>query len=127
MLGPLRQDANLARDVNDAFNLVALLPVIWYNLKNWSCSSVGLCIGLSFRGAGSNLLNTSLPDLWHGEVFHVFWWLSFGYFVADVMFLLLVPQCVKSPRIIFYHHIATIGYICVPKCRPEYGWLMGAC
>lgn len=37
MLGPIRQDSNLARDVHDWFNLVALLPVIYLNLRNWCC------------------------------------------------------------------------------------------
>lgn len=118
MLGPVHRDPNLARDVHDVFNLIALLPVIWFNLQNWTAT---LFIGRS------NLLNTDLPDLWHGEAFHLFWWLTFGYFVADALFLLLVPQCVKSPRMIMCHHIGTIVYICVPKLRPEYGWLMGAC
>ena len=41
MLGPLRQDSNLARDMHDWFNLLALLPVIYLNLRNWCCRGPG--------------------------------------------------------------------------------------
>jgi hypothetical protein len=121
MLGPLRHDPNLPRDAHDVFNLLALLPVIWANFKNWHC---GLCLP---SRQSPNILNTDLPDLWHGEAFQLFWWITFFYFMADILFVAFFPTCVKSPHVILYHHAATIGYICIPKMRPEYGWLMGAC
>mmetsp|Transcript_93246 Transcript_93246/g.241002 ORF Transcript_93246/g.241002 Transcript_93246/m.241002 type:complete len:368 (-) Transcript_93246:50-1153(-) len=119
MLGPLQQDSNLARDVHDWFNLVALLPVIAFNFTNWSCRTVAMC-GL-FSG------RFSLPALWHGETFLMFWWTTLAYFIVDIVFVLLLPHCVRSPKVIMQHHFATIGYIMVPKLRPQYGWLMGAC
>lgn len=118
MLGPLHQDPNLARDVHDWFNLVALLPVVVLNFFNWRCHSTA-----SFCGFGIY----SVPDLWHGEAFQIFWWVTFAYFVTDVLFVVLVPGCVRSPGVIVKHHVATLGYIFVPKLRPQYGWLMGAC
>jgi len=118
MLGPLRQDSNLARDVHDWFNLVALLPVIALNLKNWSCSTI---LGCALEG------KHSLTSIWHGEVFLAFWWTTMVYFIVDILFVMFLPQCVKSPKVIMQHHLATIGYIFIPYFRRQYGWLMGAC
>jgi len=119
MLGPLRQDSNLARDVHDWFNLVALLPVIALDIMNWQCLASPFC--------GIATGQYSILQMWHGGVFLTFWWVTFAYFIVDVLFVLLLPKCVKSPWVIVQHHLATIGYIFVPKTRPEYGWLMGAC
>lgn len=118
MLGPLRQDSNRARDVHDMFNLVALLPVIFLNAANWSC--------LSFRCI---LVEKGLvfEDLWHGEVFWLFWIVTMAYFVVDLVFMIVLPQCVKSPGFIIKHHVATIAYLFVPFFKPDQGWLMGAC
>lgn len=118
MLGPLRQDSNLARDVHDWFNLVALWPVVVLNLLNWQLDAPSL-LGL-ISG------EYSIVMLWHGKAFLTFWWTTMAYFIVDVLFVLLLPQCVKSPGVIVKHHVATLGYIFVPKLRPEYGWLMGA-
>lgn len=122
MLGPLRQDSNLARDVHDWFNLVALLPVIALNLKNWSCSTIlgcGHLLGVDGK--------YSVTNVWHGEVFLTFWMTTMAYFVVDILFVILLPECVRSPKVIIQHHLATIGYIFIPFFRREYGWLMGAC
>eukprot|EP00930_Biecheleria_cincta_P021924 TRINITY_DN16108_c0_g1_i2.p1 TRINITY_DN16108_c0_g1~~TRINITY_DN16108_c0_g1_i2.p1 ORF type:complete len:378 (+),score=61.18 TRINITY_DN16108_c0_g1_i2:82-1215(+) len=119
MLGPLRQDDNLARDIHDWFNLIALIPVNYWNFRNWSC--LVFCsdmVGLRFH---------SVTELWHGEAFSVFWWITLAYFIADTTWMLALPNCVKSPKVILKHHVATIGYIFIPKLRPEHGWLMGAC
>lgn len=121
MLGPLRQDSNLARDAHDWFNLVALLPVIYLNLRNWSC------ITFCSEVADSLGWRSSVVELWHGEAFAEFWWTTFAYFILDMGWMLVLPDCVKSPGVILKHHIATIGYIMLPKFRPQVGWLMGAC
>lgn len=118
MLGPLRQDSNRARDVHDMFNLVSLLPVIFLNASNWSCLSARCILvekGLAFE------------ELWHGEAFWPFWIVTMAYFVVDLIFMIVLPQCVKSPSVIIKHHVATIGYLFVPFCKPGKGWLMGAC
>jgi len=119
MLGPLRQDSNLARDVHDWFNLVALLPVIVLDVGNWRCLSTPFC-GVISGGY-------SITQVWHGEAFQVFWWTTCAYFIVDVLFVVILPHCVRSPKVIVQHHVATLGYILIPKLRPEYGWLMGAC
>mmetsp|Transcript_15887 Transcript_15887/g.43532 ORF Transcript_15887/g.43532 Transcript_15887/m.43532 type:complete len:350 (+) Transcript_15887:55-1104(+) len=118
MLGPLSQDSNLARDVHDWFNLIALLPVIIFDCINWGCAPGQFC-GL--------FTPPYVTNLWHGEAFQAFWWTTFSYFVIDLGWMFLLPNCVRSPGVIVKHHVATLGYICVPYLRPEYGWLMGAC
>jgi len=118
MLGPLRQDSNRARDVHDLFNLIFLIPVVLLNACNWSCLS-WQCIKASE--------GFSVTGLWHGEAFQSFWWTTFAYFVLDLAFVGLLPQCVKSPMVILQHHVVTLAYIFVPFFRPDYGWIMGAC
>eukprot|EP00418_Pyrodinium_bahamense_P017117 CAMPEP_0179115806 /NCGR_PEP_ID=MMETSP0796-20121207/54286_1 /TAXON_ID=73915 /ORGANISM="Pyrodinium bahamense, Strain pbaha01" /LENGTH=347 /DNA_ID=CAMNT_0020814061 /DNA_START=20 /DNA_END=1063 /DNA_ORIENTATION=- len=119
MLGPLRQDSNLARDVHDWFNLFGLLPLMVLNIMNWRFFSTPVC--------GVVMGEYAVTQFWHGEAFQTFWWATFLYFTVDGFFVLLLPHCVKSPKVILQHHLATIGYIFIPKTRPEYGWLMGAC
>jgi len=127
MLGPVRQDPNVARDVHDWFNLVALVPVIWLNIINWKCSDIfALCKGdfLSLCGLTQGV---NLPGLWHGEAFSLFWWTTLAYFIADLCWMVFLPSCVKSPDVIIKHHVATLLYIMIPYIRRQYGWLMGAC
>mmetsp|Transcript_46439 Transcript_46439/g.107586 ORF Transcript_46439/g.107586 Transcript_46439/m.107586 type:complete len:212 (+) Transcript_46439:3-638(+) len=68
-----------------------------------------------------------IPKLWHGEVFSVFWWTTFAYFIADLIWMVALPGCVRSPKVIIQHHLATLAYILIPYIRRQYGWLMGAC
>jgi len=121
MLGPLAQDSNLARDMHDWFNLVALLPVIVLNLRNWCCLTFS--VGLTQQ----KLMHTSVVEMWHGEAFQEFWWTTLAYFILDMIWVVVLPHCVKSPGVILKHHLATVGYIFIPYLRPEHGWLMGAC
>merc|ERR1711971_571552 len=84
MLGLFRQDGNPARDVHDWFNLVALLPVIGFNIINWSCVSRFACL---FNVGGLMTMDLSLPAPWHGEdptTYMLFWWITFAYFIVDV-------------------------------------------
>lgn len=125
MLGPLTQDANRARDVHDLFNLTALLPVIFFDVLNWGCpNEYGMFCFDIFQREG---LVNGFTRLWHGEAFIAFWWTTFIYFVLDLCWMVLLPDCVRSPGVIIKHHLVTLGYICVPKVHPQYGWLMGAC
>jgi len=115
VLGPLLQDANLARDVHDWFNLIALVPVIFLTFANISCKNL-LEYGL-----------TDLPNLWTGEWWEVYWWTTFCYFILDLLFVVSVPKCVRSPQVIIGHHVATILYTMLPKRQPRWAWIMGAC
>eukprot|EP00913_Durusdinium_trenchii_P004779 g4439.t1 len=77
MLGPLRQDSNRARDMHDWFNLVALLPVIYLNLRNWCCVTFSVSL------LRNTIMEQSVVQMWHGEVFQEFWWTTLAYFVLD--------------------------------------------
>eukprot|EP00929_Paragymnodinium_shiwhaense_P055275 TRINITY_DN27700_c0_g4_i1.p1 TRINITY_DN27700_c0_g4~~TRINITY_DN27700_c0_g4_i1.p1 ORF type:complete len:396 (+),score=84.15 TRINITY_DN27700_c0_g4_i1:132-1319(+) len=127
LLGPLHQDDNRARDVHDWFNLVALLPVIWMNFANWRCSSGSKFCGLFAMSLGLGDQAVSVTDLWQGDSFVSFWWTTFTYFILDLIWMVVLPNCVRSPGVIIKHHLATIAYIMIPYTYPEYGWLMGAC
>jgi len=117
MLGPIRQDANLARDLHDWFNLIALLPVIFLNLVNWTCS--GPLCGFT--------QGVTVQTLWNGERFYIFWWTSCIYFFVDLLWMLVVPDCVRSPGVIIKHHVVTLAYILIPYNLRRVDWMMGAC
>merc|ERR1719330_2276917 len=76
MLGPLVHDSNLARDVHDWYNLVALLPVIVLTFLNFSCPGMDPY----FCGVPSGVV--TLPGLWTGEHWDAFWWTTFLYIMV---------------------------------------------
>lgn len=119
MLGPLAHDPNFARDMHDVFNLIALVPVVVFNCINWTCGEPATMCGV--------LAGKSVPEMWDGGFFLLFWWTTLGYFIADILWVLILPHCVKSPKVILQHHVVTIAYIMIPFLYPQYGWLMGAC
>merc|ERR1719375_1410204 len=119
LLGPLRQDDNLSRDVHDWFNIVVLLPLCGLNFANWSISAAG--IQEVWAGAAS------VPSLWSGHHFEAFFWATVAYFVADALWVAVVPNCVRSPSVILKHHSLTLVYMTIPFFYQEYSWLMGAC
>lgn len=69
----------------------------------------------------------TLQQCWTGEWFPLFYAITIGYFLADLIWVLSVPRCVKSPGVIVQHHLATLLYLIIPYRFPEDGWLMGAC
>lgn len=119
MLGPLVHDANFARDVHDWANLVTLVPVMVLNLLNFTCSEPFLC--------GIPAGKATLASLWTGQYWEIFWWTTFAYFIFDLLFVLLLPHCVRSPTVIIVHHVVTMLYIMVPRRLPHVSWLMGCC
>jgi len=110
LLGPLRQDDNLSRDVHDWFNLVALIPMNILNAMNWSWPLFG---------------TVSPQEMWRGNYFWAFYMFSCAYFVADALWVFIIPNCVRSPGVILQHHVAALLYLSVPGFYPEYGWLAG--
>ncbi|KAL7542520.1 hypothetical protein ACHAXR_011850 [Thalassiosira sp. AJA248-18] len=109
-------DDDWARDVHDFFNLISLVPVVVLNVINWNWDIL--------LDAHSK---KTMQQAWTGEWFPLFYAITIGYFVADLIWVLLVPNCVKSPGVIIQHHVATIIYLIIPYRNPEDGWLMGAC
>ncbi len=112
---PANDDENDARDLHDFFNLIALVPVVVLNIINWDWD---ILIDS----------NKSLQQAWTGQYFPLFFATTVGYFVADLIWVLQVPTCVKSPAVIMQHHLASLVYMLIPYMYPrESGWLMGAC
>mmetsp|Transcript_45196 Transcript_45196/g.96158 ORF Transcript_45196/g.96158 Transcript_45196/m.96158 type:complete len:325 (+) Transcript_45196:349-1323(+) len=114
--GALASDDDWDRDLHDFFNLVSLVPVVVLNAMNWNWDVL-----LDPHG------RSTVQESWTGEWFPLFYAVTVGYFTADLIWVVLVPQCVKSPGIIIQHHLATLLYLVLPYQFPELGWLMGAC
>ena len=111
---PINDDEDVIR--HDFFNLIALVPVVVLNALNWNWDVL-----LDPRS------NLTMRQAWTGEWFPPFYAVTMGYFVADLIWVLLGPRCVKSPGVIVQHHVATLLYLIIPYRHPEDGWLMGAC
>ena len=126
--GVPKYDDDWARDCHDFFNLIALVPVCVLNAMNWNFDILAAYCGLAsegVRGVGSD--DISIAAAWTGEWFLPFFQITALYFVVDLLWVALVPKCVKSPSTIIQHHIATIAYIMIPYHYPFVRWLMGAC
>ena len=137
--GVPKYDDDWARDCHDFFNLIALVPVCVLNAMNWNFDILAAYCGLASsggvrgvgsdggKGGGSSVANISIATAWTGEWFLPFFQITALYFVVDLLWVALVPKCVKSPATIIQHHIATIAYIMIPYHYPFVRWLMGAC
>ena len=104
------------RDTHDFFNLIVLIPIVALDVMNWNWEKL---FHLKKK--------ETLADAWTGEWFDLFFACTAVYFVADLLWILLVPKCVKSPSTIIQHHIATLLYIMMPYFKPEIRYFMGAC
>lgn len=115
--GLLINDDDWARDLHDFWNLITLVPVVVLNIINWNWD---ILLDSSSK--------KTLQQAWTGEWFPLFFAITVGYFVADLIWVVIVPHCVKSPGVIIQHHVATLFYLIIPYRFPEEtGWLMGAC
>jgi hypothetical protein len=104
------------RDTHDFFNLIVLIPIIALDVINWNWEKL-------FHLKK----NETIANAWTGEWFDVFFACTALYFLTDLLWIILVPKCVKSPSTIIQHHIATLLYILMPYFKPELQSLMGAC
>jgi len=68
-----------------------------------------------------------IETTWTGDYFIEFWKFTMFYFVVDLLWVCIIPRCVRSPTTIIQHHLVTIVYIMLPLLYPEYQWCMGAC
>lgn len=104
------------RDTHDFFNLIVLIPIIVLDVINWNWEKL------------FNLKKKeTMADAWTGQFFDIFFACTALYFLSDLLWIILVPKCVKSPSTIIQHHIATLLYIMVPYYIPELQFMMGAC
>ena len=114
--GAPKYDPDWARDVHDFFNLIVLIPIIVLNFMNFNWEKM-FNLGKKEK----------IADAWTGEWFEPFFFAVLLYFFVDLVWILFVPHCVKSPATIYQHHIVTMLYIMIPWYRPEVRWCMGAC
>jgi len=105
-----------ARDLHDFFNLVILIPVVVLNIMNWNWDMLL-----------KTQKNKTFEDYWTGEWFNAFFIITVMYFLVDLMWIIIVPNCVRSPATIVQHHTATLLYLLIPYYVPEFRCFMGAC
>lgn len=118
--GVNRYDPDWARDSHDFFNLVVLVPVVVLNLMNWN-------FDVLFGDKRYTSTSAFLAAAWTSEWFGWFFGVTVAYFLVDLLWILTIPECVKSPATIIQHHLATILYILIPYRKSDYRWCMGAC
>ena len=130
--GVIKYDNDWARDSHDFFNLIALVPVCVLNGMNWNWDM--LLASCTFSSSGGNdqkqgqlSVSDSIAASWTGEWFDMFFQITALYFIVDLIWVAVIPSCVKSPATIIQHHIATLFYIAIPYLHPFVRWLMGAC
>lgn len=126
-----------AMESHDFFNLIALVPVVVLNILNWNwdiilgdmlfSSSSGSIKTTAITTTTTTTTTTTMQQAWTGEYFPLFYAVTIGYFIADLIWVCLVPHCVKSPSVIIQHHVATLLYLIIPYVYPQDEWLMGAC
>ena len=111
--GVPRHGEDLDRDTHDLVNLVVLIPIVALNVMNWNWDVI-----LNFKAK-------TAADAWTGEWFDLFFACTLAYFIFDLLWILLIPTCVKSPATIIQHHIVTMLYMGIPYYQPEMRWAMG--
>jgi len=104
-------ESDIARDRHDYFNLLVLPLVVYTTLLNYD-----------FRPL---LELQSLQITWVGEYFWLNWLTTNLYFISDLLWVAIVPICVKSPGLIIKHHITAILYLTGPIFFPAYNWFIG--
>uniref|UniRef100_A0A7S3P3F3 TLC domain-containing protein n=1 Tax=Amphora coffeiformis TaxID=265554 RepID=A0A7S3P3F3_9STRA len=114
--GVPKHDDDWITDSHDFFNLIVLIPVVALNVINWNWEMI-----LSMPK------NRSVEDAWTGDFFDLFFGVTVLYFLIDLMWVIIIPSCVKSPWTIIQHHVAAMIYILIPHFHPEFRCYMGAC
>lgn len=118
-------DQDLARDLHDFFNLVVLVPIVVLNALNWDWESI--FSNQSMANLGKDDDYVPFVHAWTGEYFTMFFWSTVAYFVADLLWVTVVPNCVKSPSTIIQHHLAVLLYVIIPYQLPKLRFIMGVC
>lgn len=119
-------DNDLARDLHDFFNLIVLVPIVVLNALNWDWESMIQLNGDSRASTNGNGIDVvPFVHAWTGEYFTMFFWSTVAYFVSDLLWVSIVPKCVKSPSTIIQHHLAVLLYVIIPFKLPKLRFLMG--
>mmetsp|Transcript_8512 Transcript_8512/g.10768 ORF Transcript_8512/g.10768 Transcript_8512/m.10768 type:complete len:254 (-) Transcript_8512:2387-3148(-) len=111
-------DDDLARDIHDFFNLIFLVPIVVLNALNWNWDQLIY---------GNNKQELPFVHAWTGDYFDMFYWTTVAYFAIDLIWVCVIPKCVKSSSTIIQHHFAVLLYIVIPYKIHEYRFLMGIC
>jgi len=114
--GVPKHDHNSIQESHDFFNLIVLIPIVVLNAMNWNWDILL-----------DPYSKKSVQQAWTGEWFEWFWLATFLYFIIDLIWVMVLPTCVKSPGTIIKHHVATLLYIFLPYLLPHLQWAMGAC
>jgi hypothetical protein len=135
-----------ARDTHDYFNLIILVPVTVLNIMNWNWDIL-LSLGnnnnsnnhhhhhhrnnhnsdnIGYLEYFEQMVDT-LQSAWTGDWFDIFFYFTAAYFIIDLLWIIILPICVKSPSTIIQHHIAVLLYIMIPYMHPHVRFCMGAC
>lgn len=64
-------------------------------------------------------------DTWTGEWFDAFFYATALYLLVDLIWIIIVPTCVKSPSTIIQHHVISLLYLLVFYFQHEKRWAMG--
>jgi len=126
-------DKDLARDMHDFFNLIVLVPIVALNALNWDWDRMWTQMMSSSSSSGSGGPGVNMSDdvpfvhAWTGEYFTLFFWSTVAYFVSDLLWVCVIPKCVKSPSTIIQHHLAVLLYVIIPYQLPKLRFLMGVC
>lgn len=73
----------------------------------------------------SNTNGKTFEDAWIGEWNNIFYRFTMLYVVIDLAWIVIVPQCVKSPITIIVHHIVCLAYCSLPLFIPGTYYIMG--
>ena len=117
--GVPKHDDDWARDSHDFFNLVVLIPIIILNIMNFNVDKL---IGFYTNPGRRQKNELAFADAYTGEFFEIFFYSVLLYFVVDLVWILLVPKCVKSPATIYQHHIVTMLYILSKRFSWYFFW-----
>jgi hypothetical protein len=119
-------DDDWARDSHDFFNLIFLIPVVALNVMNWNWDILlkNVIFGSSSLSQHQQSNNKhhhhhhhqqqhqqqrlGIPDAWTGDWFDLFFQVTLLYLIVDLIWILVIPSCVKSPATIIQHHFATM-------------------
>uniref|UniRef100_A0A7S1AL57 TLC domain-containing protein n=1 Tax=Noctiluca scintillans TaxID=2966 RepID=A0A7S1AL57_NOCSC len=97
-------------------------PVKDHDIANVVFISVILALDVSWSVA-----NKYATDALASLLFTAFFYVSLIYFIADALWIAVVPKSCKTPGVVIGHHVVVIFYMSIPFFYPEYGWCMAAC
>lgn len=85
------QNSNYLRNTHDLFNFIILIPLNLFNLMNWKFKN-GIII-------------------FDNTYFSKFRICCYLYFFIDTIWIWFFPKCVRSPRLLYFHHVLAFAAI----------------